>query len=100
MRADGALWLLLLSLLCTACSQPSNVAQPEGDQPTDPAAIALQRNCSSCHAPPHGNRHTAAEWPQVVSRMELHRLQRGFDTIPPAERAALLALLQAGAKEQ
>lgn len=98
MRYIKLLWLLLMPLTFMACSQPSETTPSPPPELTDPAAIALQAHCSACHAPPHADRHTAAEWPQVLSRMELHRLQRGFNTIPPAERALLLSLLQAGAK--
>jgi len=87
-----------MPLALIACSQQPEASKPPAAKLTDPAAIALHAHCSACHAPPSANRHTAAEWPQVLSRMELHRLQRGFDTIPPADRGLLLSLLQSGAK--
>ncbi|MDX8414236.1 MAG: hypothetical protein R8J85_09140 [Mariprofundales bacterium] len=89
---------LLMPLALIACSQQPDTTKSPTPKLTDPAAIALHTHCSACHAPPSGNRHTVAEWPQVLSRMELHRLQRGFDTIPPTDRALLLSLLQSGAK--
>jgi len=64
----------------------------------DPGAVALGAYCGACHAAPLPMRHTMAEWSPVVARMELHRLQRGFDPIPANDRAALLGFLQAGAK--
>jgi len=81
-----------------ACSQQPEATNRQAQVLTGPAAIALQKHCSACHAPPRADRHTAAEWPQVLSRMELHRLQRGFGPIPATERSLLLSLLQSGAK--
>ncbi|RMH49820.1 MAG: hypothetical protein D6682_08410 [Zetaproteobacteria bacterium] len=116
------LWLPLALLLAACSSQgggdeggggapaaPRVVGQ-SGAQPADhtaaprakvdPGLAALTRNCSACHAPPRAKRHTAAEWPQVVARMELHRVQRAMGPIPPADKKALLAWLVRGAKKQ
>ncbi len=91
-------WLALLLIGCSQPQQEQKGAPAAAPQAGEPGAVALGKNCGSCHAPPNATRHTAAEWPQVVARMELHRVQRGLGEIAPDERALLLAFLQAGAK--
>jgi len=39
--------------------------------------------CSQCHAMPHPNQHSSAEWPEVISRMENHI--RTFHKTMPSE---------------
>ncbi len=68
-------------------------------EPASPGAKALREYCSACHAAPPARRHTAGEWPQVVARMELHRVQRGMGEIPEEARAQLIAFLKQGAKK-
>lgn len=33
--------------------------------------------CSQCHTPPDPERHTASEWPRVITRMEHYMRQQG-----------------------
>jgi cytochrome c2 len=39
---------------------------------SSPEGRAFREACSQCHALPDPQRHTAAEWPQVVERMQKH----------------------------
>jgi cytochrome c5 len=38
-------------------------------QPDHPGALLMQRYCAQCHYLPGPGRHTAAEWPQVLEKM-------------------------------
>jgi len=40
-----------------------------------PAGRLFAQTCSQCHALPDPRQHTAAQWPSVVARMELHMKQ-------------------------
>jgi hypothetical protein len=75
---------------------------PEG---ASPGAQALQRYCTQCHNLPGPGRHTRAEWPAVLTRMQtlmkvshFYRGLLGPVAMPDAgERAALAAYLDAHA---
>lgn len=43
---------------------------PQSNSGGSRPAREFQQICSQCHAPPSPGLHTAAQWPQVVSRME------------------------------
>jgi len=95
-RAGVALMLMLMQV---GCSQPDiSDARKQLNRSEAPGAVALRAYCNTCHAAPLPLRHTAAEWPQVVARMEIHRMHRSYEPIGADDRATLLKFLQAGAK--
>jgi hypothetical protein len=59
-----------------------DVSRPEGE--------AFRIACSQCHVLPDPKRHTAAEWPAVVTRMQenMEWMNRVVGTKPPLDRAA------------
>ncbi len=76
---------------------PGVLPEPEG-----PGARLLSRYCAQCHFAPGPGQHTAAEWAEVVPRMDLlmdvtarfgDRL-RPIERPSPEERATLLAYLE------
>jgi len=58
------------------------------------------RHCSQCHAPPLPSMHTAAIWPNVIVRMQRHRLNRSMAPIPPADVDILRTYLLEHAAEE
>jgi len=55
-----------------------------------PSADAFRLACSQCHVLPDPQRHTAAEWPAVVARMQrnMEWMNRVVGTQPSLDRAA------------
>ena len=55
-----------------------------------PAAEAFRLACNQCHVLPDPKRHTAAEWPAVVARMQenMEWMNRVVGTQPALDRAA------------
>jgi len=47
------------------------------------AGRVFTRTCSQCHVLPDPRQHTAAQWPAVVARMQLHMRERNVP--PPGE---------------
>ena len=76
---------------------PSVLADPSG-----PGARLLGQYCNQCHQAPGPGQHTAAEWADVLARMDLlidvtarfGDRPRPIESPDPAERATLLAYLQ------
>ena len=60
---------------------------PEVDRPS---GEAFRLACSQCHVLPDPKRHTAAEWPKVVARMQLNMqwMNRVVGSNPALDRAA------------
>lgn len=58
---------------------------------------AAQTWCTPCHALPRPTAKPARAWPNVVVRMNQHRLARGLGGIPPTEMSAITAYLQQNA---
>ena len=57
----------------------------------------LGQYCSECHAPPSPRLHSKSEWPSVLSRMDLHRVEARLPALTPSQRKAVLAYLQSHA---
>ncbi|MBI3772348.1 MAG: hypothetical protein HY272_06585 [Gammaproteobacteria bacterium] len=87
-------------LTMAGCDVPANSSQHTVKivDPSSPGAALFVKFCSDCHAPPNVLTHTAAEWPNVVYRMQEERRMRGLHLLNEDERAALLAYLQQYAK--
>jgi len=58
----------------------------------------LQKWCSDCHAPPRPASHKAREWPNVVARMQNHRITEGLAKIDDQNLGKLLEYLQSHAQ--
>ena len=83
--------------------------QKHAQAPIDPKHPALTTKaggifvlaCSQCHALPDPQRHTAAEWPEVVARMKQHLAWTNtvvgspeLKTVPELKTAEIVKLLQ------
>lgn len=87
---------ILVLLLLVACSNKSSDATVTSQLPDGQSvgAKVMKKYCASCHAPPLPSSHPADEWPNVVYRMEHHRLMKGLDGMSSTERESLLSYLE------
>lgn len=92
---------LLTALWLAGCgeSEPTRVVKHDYPEPESPGARLLTTHCSGCHAAPLPDVHTAAEWPNVVYRMQQHRMHQAYDPLPQEDVATLIGYLQRHAKE-
>lgn len=89
-----AILALATAVALSACERgPAQAAHAE-DAPSDGAPSLLEKWCSSCHAPPRPDVHTAREWPAVVAQMQNHRIQQGLGKIDDQDLQTLLDYLQ------
>src|SRR5690606_29579290 len=87
--------------------------EKHGQRPMDPSDPALRTQagrayhiaCTQCHALPDPQRHTAAEWPQVVERMKVHMQWANtvvgpdeLKTTPTLDTAQIVRFLQQRAR--
>lgn len=85
-------------------SLPAATVRPESlPDPTHPGARVLVQYCTQCHALPSPSAHGAQDWPFVARQMWLFidemKGELGMQSPSTAERAQLLAYLQAHALE-
>lgn len=99
----GGCIAVMLPLILGSCGGADNHAQATAQagypQPQSAGAKLLHRYCSSCHGAPQPSAHTAAQWPNVVARMEQHRVLRGFGPMDPHDLERLIDYLQHNASE-
>lgn len=95
--------LTLLSLLVVACGGNDDVEQRVAantfPQPASQGAKLLHRFCADCHAPAQPSTHKAVEWPNIVLRMQQHRISKGLIPMNEAQRQQLTAYLQRYAED-
>lgn len=53
----------------------------------------VQSYCVQCHQPPHPTQHTAAEWPNVLARMEQYMKQQHRHVPTDSDRKQILDYL-------
>lgn len=89
--------LLLMACADEVVNQPIKYPE-EGSS----AARLMLEKCSTCHAAPKPDIHTANIWPSVVFRMQLRMKARGFKPLVDIERETIVDYLQhnAGQKEE
>ncbi len=80
-----------LTSVLAACATP--VPEPESV-----GAQAFVTRCGGCHALPHPARHSASQWPHVLSLMELRMQERAYAPMSEQERDEILAYLQRNAR--
>ena len=88
--------LCMIGLLCLfGCARGAapvvSVALPEPDSAGAKLEKAL---CSQCHGAPQPSAHVAKEWPNVLTRMNDHRVMLAMKAISDEERAVILDYLQ------
>lgn len=87
---------------------PSGLTAESLPDPQSPGAALLHQYCTQCHNLPGPDRHTAAEWRDVTSKMFMlmdvsHRfggLMGRVEIMPDQEQAILLTYLQEQAVEK
>ncbi len=78
---------------CNGGSQQS-VAKHEIPEPESAGGKVFANFCGDCHAPPRIASHKADEWPNIVERMQNHRLQKAYHLLTDTEKETLLAYLK------
>jgi hypothetical protein len=95
--------LLLIPLLLVGCSANDDVGRVGENhypQPSSPGEKLLRQFCSDCHAPPQPATHRAVEWPNIVLRMQQHRISKGLDAMSETQRRQLVAYMQKFANDE
>ena len=62
--------------------------------PDSPEATVFKSRCSECHVPPPPASRKARDWPQIVKRMQNHRIMNNFTPITDDEMRQVLDYLQ------
>lgn len=92
----GELWLCGMLAACgggTGSSGSGTAAIAEAPPPI------MVQHCSACHAPPSAKEHSREEWPSVIERMNLHRLEARMPSLDDKDKQAVLAYLLPNAKQ-
>jgi hypothetical protein len=61
-------------------------------------ASTFTARCSQCHTLPHPARHTANQWKQLITEMELRMQERKKTGLSVSERTIILDYLQKHAR--
>lgn len=71
---------------------------PAPEEPYEAGSLSPQelftRKCSRCHALPDPQQRTAAEWTEIVKRMQQYVEREDFTNLQPDEAASILRYLQ------
>lgn len=95
----GAVLAALLLMGCTSGDETARVVENHYPQPSSPGEKVLRKYCSDCHAPPQPNTHTAAEWPNIILRMQQHRISKALIPMSEEQRRLLVAYMQKNAHD-
>ena len=98
-RIKGLLLLSMLLMGCTGNEEVGRTSQNHYPQASSPGEKLLRQFCSECHAPPQPDTHRAVEWPNIVLRMQQHRISRALVPMTDDQRGLLVAYLQKNAKD-
>ena len=94
----------LFSLVCiialTACDSKIDTADLGYPAMKSEGFKVYSKHCKECHAPPLPSAHVAAEWSNVIERMQQHRTERSMGPIPADQVVILRAYLQQYAKDK
>lgn len=98
MKKIQLLLILVLPLLYIAgCGESSVVAKAKPKALPDSNSIGakiLKDKCSNCHGAPHPTDHVAEHWPNVIERMQTHRIRKAYQPLSDEDKQALVAYLQ------
>lgn len=96
-RVSSIFFCVIVALNLSACGEKTSVSNApaiaipdEGSQ----GAVKFRTNCSNCHGVPQPSVHKADEWPNVVDRMETHRILRSFGSFTDEDRQEIISYLQ------
>jgi len=90
MTIKQSLASLIILLTASGCA---GLTTPIPD-PQSTGAQLFSEKCGVCHALPHPQRHTGAQWQHIVVLMERRIDERGLTALTTAEREAILKYLQ------
>ena len=90
----------LLLIGCTGNEDGGRVSENHYPQPSSPGEKLLRQFCSDCHAPPQPDTHKAEEWPNIVLRMQQHRISKALAPMNDGQIRQLAAYLQKYAKDE
>lgn len=85
--------VVALLVACNGGDEP-RVSEIDYPEPASHGAELYRDFCGGCHAPPSPASHPAAEWPNIVFRMEQHRVSQSLAPMNEAQRKELIAYLQ------
>ena len=92
-----ALLLVVLVVLAGCSHKTSNAVAVVGAGYPDPesvGALVFKQRCADCHVPPPPASRKAHDWPQIVGRMQNHRIMNNFAPITNDEMRQILDYLQ------
>lgn len=90
----GLLVASLLLIGCTGNDEAGRVVENHYPQASSPGEKLLRRFCSDCHAPPQPGTHKAAEWPNIILRMQQHRISKALVPMDEDQKRKLTAYMQ------
>lgn len=96
MKTGKALICCALLAGCSGSGTPEKAASV-ADAPSHHGVLG--KYCSECHVPPAPTMHSRDEWPSVVSRMDMHRMEARLPALTADEHKAVLAYLQSHAEK-
>ncbi|RMH62715.1 MAG: hypothetical protein D6678_00510 [Zetaproteobacteria bacterium] len=88
------------ALVLASCEAGQGGGGHEYPEMDSRAFNVFARQCSQCHAPPMPDKHTAAEWPGIIARMQQHRVQRSLPPIDAADMGEIRDYLTRHAKRE
>jgi len=83
-----------LILLIGCNNNQSSKVKHELPEPESAGGKVFDKFCGDCHAPPRIKSHKADEWPNIVERMQNHRLKKAYNLLTDSEKETLLAYLK------
>lgn len=92
-----ALLIAALVVLAGCSHKTSNETVVSGasyPDPESPGAVVFKNRCSECHVPPPPASRKARDWPQIVGRMQNHRIMNNFAPLTGDEMRQVLDYLQ------
>ena len=92
-----ALLVIALAVLAGCSHKTSSPVAAVGAGYPDPesvGAMAFKQRCADCHVPPPPASRKAHDWPQIVGRMQNHRIMNNFVPITNDEMRQILDYLQ------
>lgn len=75
-------------------SSPAVAVDAGYPDPESVGALAFKQRCADCHVPPPPASRKAQDWPQIVGRMQNHRIMNNFTPITKDEMRQILDYLQ------
>ena len=94
-------FFFLISGLLAACSAESGSSSYKASLPEagSPDEVLFNQRCHDCHIPPLPQDRPASAWPEIVRRMQSHRITTGLTPLTDEELQRIEAYLLRNAKD-